>query len=81
VNGKWFGARLQELRQKTGLSQKELADKAGVSQRAISHWEQGIREPKWSNVLVLAEALGVDCQAFLEEPCERRQPSRGRPRK
>ena len=80
MNGKWFGARLKELREKSGLSQKELADKAALSLRAISHWEQGLREPGWSNVVALAEALAVDCRAFLQEPAERSEPRRGRPR-
>jgi hypothetical protein len=40
-----------------------------------------MREPGWFNMLALAEALGVDCRAFLEEPAERPPAGRGRPRK
>ncbi len=76
-----FAARLKELREKASLSQKELADKAGLSQRAISHWEQNIREPGWSSVVALARALGVSCEAFLEEPANRSPARRGRPPK
>ena len=62
-----FGTRLRELRSKAGLTQHELAEKAGISQSAIAHWEKDEREPKWSAVLALAKALGVDCNAFTDE--------------
>jgi transcriptional regulator with XRE-family HTH domain len=81
MDPKLFGARLKELRERAGLTQKELADRAGVSQRAVSHWEQGLREPSWSNVLALAGALGVDCRAFQEAPAAVPEPRRGRPPK
>ena len=35
---------LKLLRQKTGMSQKELASKLGVSQNAVYNWENGKRE-------------------------------------
>ena len=76
-----FAARLKELREAAGLSQKELAEKSGLSQKGISNWEQGIREPGWLAVLKLAEALGVNCLAFQEEPESVPEPRRGRPPK
>jgi transcriptional regulator with XRE-family HTH domain len=76
-----FAARLKELREAAGLTQMQLADAAGLSQRAVSHWEQGLREPAWSNVVAMAEALGVDCRAFLKEPASTPAPKRGRPAK
>jgi transcriptional regulator with XRE-family HTH domain len=59
-----FGLRLRQLREKAGLTQKELADRARLSQNGISQWEAGKREPAWSAVLALCHALGVDCRAF-----------------
>ncbi len=41
-----FGQRLRELRLKKGLTQKELANKLGVSPSAIGMYEQGRREPE-----------------------------------
>jgi transcriptional regulator with XRE-family HTH domain len=76
-----FGPRLKELREQGGLSQKALADKAGVSQNAVSHWEQGLREPSWSNILAVAMALGVTCEAFTTAPADRPAAGRGRPKK
>jgi transcriptional regulator with XRE-family HTH domain len=63
---RWNGERLKELREKAGLTQTELAEKVGVKRDAVARWEAGAREPGWSNVVALAEALGVTCQAFNE---------------
>jgi hypothetical protein len=41
----------------------------------------GEREPGWFNVLALAEAVGVDCTAFTQEPAARPPSGPGRPRK
>jgi len=35
-----FGERLAAARQRAGLSQAELGEKLGLSQRAIAHWER-----------------------------------------
>jgi transcriptional regulator with XRE-family HTH domain len=77
----WFPGRLRELREAAGLSREELAKKAGVSEPGLIKWEQGEREPGWSNVLALAQALGVTCEAFTQPPAEREPPGRGRPKK
>lgn len=77
-----FADRLRELRAASGLTQEELADRAGLSARAITQWERGVREPAWSNLLALCRALGVDCTAFTTPPTATPEPPRrGRPRK
>ena len=78
---KTFAARLKELREAAGLTQKQLADRADLSQRAISAWEQAEREPGWLAVLALAKALSVNCLAFEQEPGSVPEPRRGRPPK
>jgi y4mF family transcriptional regulator len=66
-----FGEVLRELREKAGLTQLTLAQKAGVSQRGISHLEQGLRSPNWETVVAICEALGVSCETFrLDEPAK-----------
>jgi transcriptional regulator with XRE-family HTH domain len=75
-----FGLRLKELRQQAGLTQSQLAEKAGVSTAGIANLEQGRHEPGWSTVLALAAALDVDCRAFQETPTAK-PAGRGRPRK
>jgi DNA-binding XRE family transcriptional regulator len=79
-----FPARLRELRETAGLTQGQLAERAGVQRGAVARWELGTREPSWSNVVALAGALGVDCNAFLEAPAAwsvHYKAARGRPRK
>jgi transcriptional regulator with XRE-family HTH domain len=76
-----FAPRLRELRDRAGLTQKQLAERSGLSQNAVSQWESGIREPSWGAILALADALGVDCRAFQEPPASTPAPKRGRPRK
>jgi transcriptional regulator with XRE-family HTH domain len=76
-----FAGRLRELRIEAGLTQDQLADKAGVKRETVARWEQGTREPSWSNVIALVEALGVECTAFMQPPASAERPGPGRPRK
>lgn len=41
------------LRRRLALTQTALADKLGVSQSAVAHWEEGRRKPGGSSVLLL----------------------------
>jgi transcriptional regulator with XRE-family HTH domain len=77
----WFPGRLRELREGAGLTQAQLAEKVGVGRDAVARWEAGVREPGWSSILALAEALGVDCTAFTVEPEAAAPHGPGRPRK
>jgi transcriptional regulator with XRE-family HTH domain len=61
-----FGKRLCQLREDEGMSQGELAKRAGVNLMTVSRIERGVNEPTWPVVLALAEALGVSCEAFRD---------------
>jgi transcriptional regulator with XRE-family HTH domain len=77
-----FAGRLRELREEAGLTQEQLAAKAGMHKLGIAKLERGERGPSWSTVVALCEALGVPCQAFLEAPKTSQKPRRrGRPPK
>lgn len=76
-----FAGRLRELREQAGLTQEQLADKAGLTKWGITDLERGRRSPTWGTVLVLCEALGVDCTAFTQAPATESKRGRGRPRK
>ncbi len=80
-----FAEKLKRLRESAGLSQQQLADRAGMNRFGVAKLEQGVREPSWATVQVLAKALGVDCLAFADAPGESvvavPEPKRGRPRK
>jgi len=41
-----FAARLGELRQEQAMNQRQVANDLGVSQAVLSHYENGLREPK-----------------------------------
>ena len=59
---KWFRTRLREARRIAGLSQAELGDKFGVSQGAISFWENDNSEPQgetWDRVFGWIEKIAV----------------------
>jgi transcriptional regulator with XRE-family HTH domain len=81
MSAAWFAGRLRELRAGAGLTQWQLAEKAGVKRDAIARWERGTREPSWSHVVALADALGVPCEAFRQQPGPAPALHPGRPRK
>ena len=74
-----FAARMKELRRAAGLTQEQLAKQIGSTVRTISRLETGTQEPTWPAVIALADALGVDCRAFLAVPRRVSRPRRGRP--
>ncbi len=76
-----FAGRLRELREQAGLTQGQLADRAGLIKDFISRLERGERSPSWETVLALGAALGVACTAFTIAPKDAPSPERGRPRK
>lgn len=76
-----FAENLKKLRNAAGLTQQELADKAGMKLGGVRDLEQGRWGPTWSTVLTLARALGVDCTAFTKEPEPTEKAGPGRPKK
>lgn len=59
-----FGEVLTTARRASGMTQGELADKAGVTQAALSRYENGLREPDDEVLAELALALGVTPRFF-----------------
>ncbi len=57
---KEFGTHLRKLRLKQGLTQEQLADKAGMHFTYIGQIERGVRNPSLVNLQKLAKALKVD---------------------
>ena len=61
-----FGDTLKELRKKRGLSQKELAEEAGVTTRSIQNYESNNRYPKDVAILSkLASALETTMTSLM----------------
>lgn len=66
-----FPERLKSAREKKGLTQAQLAERAGFQPSAVSHFESGRRSPSFDNLKKLADALGVAIDYLLgriEEP-------------
>jgi len=61
-----FGAFVSELRKEKGITQKELAEKLCISDKAISKWETGKAIPDVTLLIPLAELLGVSTTELLE---------------
>lgn len=77
-----FGDQLRTARERAGLSQQELADKAGISIDSVQNWEQGRTRPRLPALGQLAQALGVSLDVLViggEKPTPARP--RGRPKK
>lgn len=63
-NGK-IGELIHRLLRERGLTQLQLAECLGVSDKAVSKWERGLGCPELSLLPELAEALEVDMGKLL----------------
>jgi len=57
--------KMRAIREKQGLSQQELADRAGVVKSTIYEAEVGRRIPRIQTLEKLADALGVEIVELL----------------
>ncbi len=62
---------LREARQSAGLSQAELARRAGVTQSVISAYESGSRQPSLPTLARLVAAAGCDLDVQVRRPGSR----------
>lgn len=58
AEGEVFGRRLRELREKYGVTQKQLSIATGLTEGYISNMERGLKVPSLTTILRLALALG-----------------------
>ena len=61
-----FAENLKYLREKKGLSQKQLGAKMYVSHSTIARWENGTRLPDAVMILRLSKFLGTDANMLLQ---------------
>ena len=54
-----IGRYIQRLRKAAGLTQKELAEKLHVTDKAVSKWERGLSYPDVTLLEPLADAFGL----------------------
>ncbi|MCT4611488.1 MAG: helix-turn-helix domain-containing protein [Pelagimonas sp.] len=62
------GENIQRLRRAAGLTQAALGEEIGVTNTAVSNWEQGLAEPTLQNVLRLCEVLNTTADQLLGVP-------------
>ena len=65
MDAKITGCFIAQLRKELGLTQKELAEKLEVTDKAISRWETGKGLPDTSLLKPLAEIFGVSVGELL----------------
>lgn len=66
------GSLLREARLRAGLTQAELACRAGTTQSAISRWEAGVTRPPLEALRRLVRACGLELRVEFEphDPAE-----------
>lgn len=62
-----FSDNLASARKRAHLSQRQLSDRSGISQQAISKLESGINSPSEFTMRHLANALGVSVSFLIDE--------------
>lgn len=55
------------LRERYSITQKELAEIAGVSDKAVSTWENGTYEPRMGAIQKIADHFGLQKSNIIEE--------------
>ena len=66
LNKEAFGHFIASLRKEKGLTQKELAERLYISNKAVSKWETGVSIPDISLLIPLAEVLEVSVTELLK---------------
>ena len=60
-----FGENLEKIRKLKGMTQKELADKIGTTQRVISHYESKVKSPPLKYLILIADSLQVSVDTLV----------------
>ncbi len=63
----FVSSKVKELRLKRNMSQRELGDMLGISDRAVSKWETGLALPSAKNIIKLADIFSVPVEHFIVE--------------
>lgn len=67
MNDYEFGNLIFDMRRNAGLTQTALASKLGVTNKAVSKWENGKSKPSTETLRKLAELFGVSVDSLLEK--------------
>lgn len=62
-----YASKVKEAREESGMSQKQLAEKIGVTQRTITTYETGGSLPRGTTARKLAKALNVSLEYLMND--------------
>lgn len=65
MENKTFGVKLAELRKANGMTQLDLADKLGVTDKAVSKWERDLALPEVENLIKISDMFEVSLDSLL----------------
>lgn len=65
MNAAYTGNRISALRKEKNLTQKELAEKLHVTDKAVSKWERGLNYPELSLLPIIANILETSISELL----------------
>lgn len=66
MKSKTLGMMIAEIRKKQGMTQLDLAEKMGVTDKAVSKWERDLSCPDVNSFPRLAEVLGVTVDELMQ---------------
>ena len=64
------GQKIQMMRSRVELTQKQLAELVGVNQNTVQRWENDQNEPKAKDAIRLARALGTTVEDLYDDYAE-----------
>ena len=70
-----IGQKIKAIRKNAGLTQKELAQKMGLSFQSIAQWENDLRKPKIETLKKIADALECPIDTFTTDDFDEEIPS------
>ena len=65
-----FTERLKQYRKSAQLTQRQVAEKLGISQQAYGDWERGVKMPTHENSKKLAKLFNITLDTLMGEESE-----------
>ena len=65
MTNKSMGETISNLRKEKGMTQKDLADMLGITDKAVSKWERGVAYPDTATIPAIAEIFEVSVEELL----------------
>ena len=62
---KSMGETISSLRKEKGMTQKDLADMLGITDKAVSKWERGVAYPDTATIPAIAEIFEISVEELL----------------